>query len=159
MTNTLRNMMFVLAVGVLGAGLANAQPRLSIPAEESAPPPGVTLEEHQTYYAPDIDTVMPIQVYTEGMPVPLYERVVYRGTRKVCPDYVPYLVEVPLPQPKRGCVSCEPCFALVKICVPPCKVPCVRVRRDGYTLLYDFGESVVKVAVRRDGRVIVNYKS
>ncbi len=167
-----RSLLLVATAGLLGAGFVQAQPMLLGPGAPSyiestplpMPVPGafpVEPYQHETYYAPDIDAIQPIQEYTVGMPIVLYDRVVYRDTRRIHPAAVPYLVEVPLPPPRRarGCVDCPPSCAIVKICVPPCQTPCVRVRRNGHKLRYDFGKYSVDVLVRRDGRVIVNYNS
>jgi len=154
---------------VVGWGYVQAQPRMMVPPSpysnayapqysEVAPVPGQLPLDHEAYYLSDVPLEQPLQAYEVGAPIELYGRVIYRDTRKIHPAAVPYLVQVPLFQPRRaGCVTCPPCCVWVKICVPPCSEPCVKVRRNGHLLCYDFGRHSVKVVVRRDNRVIVNY--
>lgn len=163
-------------LAVTWTSIVQAQPRFQVapgpygaepmplPTFPAGPP---EIEDYSAYYAPDIDQIQPIAPFVEGQtefygqPMELYNRVVYRHPRQMHPHAVPYLVEVPLPPPRRraACRDCRPPCALVKICVPPCKTPCVRVRRCGYRLCYDFGKYEVYVAVRRCGRVIVSYSA
>lgn len=116
----------------------------------------------QAGYTPAV-TQQAVQPYVESAAPELYSNVIYRDLRKVAPCAVPYLVEVPVNQlccdPCTHCVSCEKVCVTIKLCVPPCKSPCVTVRRNGRKFIYDFGQHEVKVTVRRDGRVIVNYDS
>ena len=128
---------------LLLAGIVQAQPRFpsssDLQLSEPAPlpfAPGQPPLDHGAYYAPNIDQIQPITPYHEGgtyvggAMLELYPHVVYRDTRKIHPHAIPYLVEVPLPQPRRkGCLDCGPTCGYVKICVPPCETPCVRVRR------------------------------
>lgn len=154
----------LFCLGVLSLGYVQAQPLLMspgvVPYTESAPvpvPPGT--EPYETYYLPDMPPTQPVQPYVEGGLLELYPHVTYRDTRRIHPAAVPYIIQVPLHQPRRSCVECVPSCALVKICVPPCHEPCVGVRRDGHLLRYDFGKYSVRVVVRRNNQVIVNYGS
>ena len=129
-----------------------------MPMPPQAIPQGQPLD-HSAQYGPVETFDQPVVPYAEGQVVELYPNVVYRDLRHVHPCAVPYLIDVPLPQPRRsrGCTTCGPTCVTIKVCVPPCKVPCIKVRRRGYKLIYDFGKYEVNVIVRRTGRIIVNY--
>ena len=132
------------------APFPNSVPRQAVP---TLPP-----IDHTTQYAP-FDSEQPVQPYIESRPIELYQDVTYRDLRRVHPCAVPYLIDVPLPQPRRqrGCVQCGPTCVTIKVCVPPCTEPCVKVRRRGHKFIYDFGKYEVNVMVRPSGRIIVNY--
>ncbi|MBL4884792.1 MAG: hypothetical protein JKY95_09695 [Planctomycetaceae bacterium] len=133
-----------LTISTLLAGAAFAAPTL-------APQPG---------YIP-AESEQKLQPYVVAQAPELYSNVIYRDLRKVAPCAVPYLVQVPVEQlccdPCTHCLRTETVCVTIKLCVPPCKCPCVIVRRNGRKLIYDFGEYRVRVIVRNDGRVIVNY--
>ena len=133
-------------------------PELS-PAPEYAPEPGETL------YLPDPQDYQPLVPYQEnvlyGPPMPaLYPNVIYKDQHRKHPQAIPYVVEVPLWKPilrRRRANYCGPECATITICVPPCNEPCVRVRRFGHKLRYDFGKYEVDVVVHRNGRIVVDY--
>lgn len=167
----------VACAGVVCTSVVMAQPMLYAPGApymEASPPMVMPPAnsgplQYETYYGgvnpgampgavPGAEyQTLPIEPYMDAHAPQLYPNVVYRDVRKIHPHAVPYLVQVPLPQPRNPCLSCGPTCALVKICVPPCKEPCVKVRLFGHKLKYDFGKYEVDVVVRRDGRVIVDY--
>ncbi len=155
----------MLAGAAFAAGPTLVQPGTSyVPQGEVAPmPPQAVpdgqLTEHSAAYGTVESFEQPLVPYAEGRVVELYPNVVYRDLRSVHPCAVPYLIDVPLPQPRRsrGCVTCGPTCVTIKVCVPPCTTPCVKVRRHGRKFIYDFGKYEVNVMVRRTGRIVVNY--
>ncbi len=160
----------MLVGAAVAAGPTLLQPGATyVPQSEVAPVPvpmpsqaipGGQPVEHSAQYGPVESHEQPVQPYSEGQVVELYPHVIYRDLRRVHPCAVPYLIDVPLPQPRRSrgcCIECGPTCVTIKVCVPPCKIPCVKVRRHGRKLIYDFGKYEVNVMVRPSGRIIVNY--
>ncbi len=131
---------------------------MPMPLPAQAYPAGQPIE-HSTSYGPVESFDQPVVPYVEGRVVELYPNVVYRDLRRVHPCAVPYLIDVPMPPSRRsrGCTTCEPTCVTIKVCVPPCTTPCVKVRRHGRKLIYDFGKYEVNVLIRRTGRIVVNY--
>jgi len=98
-------------------------------------------------------TVMPA-----GAPVTLFDCVKYKDRRNIAPCAVPMIVSVPDPCACRSACdcSCGPQCVYVEICVPPCDCPCVKWKRCGEKLVYDFGKYEVEITSRK-GVVVVDY--
>ncbi len=117
----------------------------------------------EAYYAPTPtpDAAMaPTPIYSTPVyaapPMPLYTNVRYRQERKIHPCAKPMIVEAPNPC-YDPCDPCSPKCVVVEVCAPPCEVPCVKVRRCGDKLVYDFDNGyAVNVIVRRD-HLVVDY--
>lgn len=57
---------------------------------------------------------------------------------------------------KCGCCRPAPRCVQVKICVPPCGCPCVKVSKDGRRVKYDYGKYSVELK-SKNGKVTVDY--
>lgn len=150
----------IVLVAAVTATLSAADPlRAPGTAYEPQPTPAPGVEPIPVVVAktplPAIDQVKhdlpPIPMHVTHTPaaVPLFTNVKIRTPRHIAPCAVPQIVQVP--NPCSNC--CEPVF--VQICVPPCKSPCVTIKRSG-KITYDFGDYRVQVA-SRNGIVIVDY--
>ena len=98
----------------------------------------------------------------DGAPVPvagccseLFDRVCYKDKCKMAPCAEPMIVSV-LDPCSRKC-DCETKCVLVKICVPTCGCPKVKVTRSGRHTRYDFGKYAVDIFSNRNGTVTVDY--
>ncbi len=133
-----------------GAG-APAGPELFAQPAPLAPVP----EASAAKPSPDAAVVPPA---VEPQPAPqvveLYPCVVYRDERKIAPCAVPMIVAVPDPCAPKDC--CKPRCVYVKICVPPCGCPKVRVYKVLKKVRYDYGRYAVDITWRR-GRIRVDY--
>lgn len=89
----------------------------------------------------------------------LYHCVRYEDLRNIHPCAVTKIVSIKDPCWKPDPCSCEcqvaPCV-LVKICVPPCGCPKVRVTRNGGKVKYDYGKYEVEIT-SKNGVVKVDY--
>jgi hypothetical protein len=89
----------------------------------------------------------------------LFHCVRYEDLCNVHPCAVTKIVSIKDPCWKPDPCSCKcqvaPCV-LVKICVPPCGCPKVRVTRNGSKVKYDYGKYEVEISSRR-GVVKVDY--
>lgn len=103
----------------------------------------------------------------DSLPVPyevgeceLFPCVKYKDCRKIAPCAVPMIVSVKDPCAcKTVCNSCcEPKCVNVKICVPPCDCPDVKITRNGNRVTYCFGCYAVHIT-SKNGIVVVNYDS
>lgn len=98
--------------------------------------------------------------------VKLYHCVKYEDLHHIAPCAVPKIVAIvdPCYKPCRvkRCGCCRPCApppppcVYVKICVPKCGCPRVKVSRDGKRVKYDYGKYEVELA-SRNGKVYVDY--
>lgn len=119
----------------------------------------------------------PLQPIPDGPPVSmgaatgcdLFPNVKYHNTNKISPCAVPMIVGIKDPcAPKKKCSACAKCghtcdscaaapqCVYVKICVPTCGCPKVRVKRDGDKIRYDYGKYAIDV-VSRNGKIFVDY--
>lgn len=90
--------------------------------------------------------------------VELYHCVEYEDLDNVHPCAVPKIVSVKDPNACYDpCTCCEPGCVFVKICVPPCGCPKVKVKRHGRKVKYDYGDYRVEVESHSDGTVEVDY--
>jgi hypothetical protein len=149
-------------LAAVAAALPAAEP-LRVPTFNIEPTPAPGVEPIATSMPvivakqplPVIDQVseqlapIPMQVTQPQTVIALYHNVKVRTPGRMDPCAVPQIIQVP--NPCRGC--CDPVF--VKVCVPPCKSPCMTVGRFG-RITYDFGKYRVQVA-SRNGLVIVDY--
>jgi len=59
---------------------------------------------------------------------------------------------------KKTTCCCEtPKCVNVKICVPPCDCPKVKVTRHGFKTRYDFGKYAVDIISKPNGDILVDY--
>ncbi len=116
----------------LGAAATLGQPVLSVASPTPVP-----------------DAVSSPVVVSPSAAVPLYTNVKYRDERNIAPCAVPTIVMVPDPCNDCGCVA-------VQICVPPCETPCVKTKRCGHKVVYDYGKYSVEITSAR-GKVVVDY--
>ena len=98
----------------------------------------------------------------DGLPVvmapccsQLYSRVCYKQPRKIAPCAVPLVVSVLDPCSRK--FDCETKCVLVKICVPTCGCPRVKVTRCGRHTRYDYGKYAVDITSHRNGTITVDY--
>lgn len=91
----------------------------------------------------------PMVVSGPATAVPLYCNVKYKDERNIAPCAVPTIVMVPDPCNDCACVA-------VQICVPPCETACVKVKKCGHKVKYDYGKYAVEITSAR-GRVVVDY--
>jgi len=89
----------------------------------------------------------------------LFHSVRYEDLRNIHPCAVTKIVSIKDPCWKPDPCSCEcqvaPCV-LVKICVPPCGCPKVRVTRNGSKVKYDYGKYEIEI-YSKNGYVKVDY--
>ena len=89
----------------------------------------------------------------------LFHCVRYEDLRNIHPCAVTKIVSIKDPCWKPDPCSCEcqvaPCV-LVKICVPPCGCPKVRVTRNGSKVKFDYGKYEVEIS-SKNGIVKVDY--
>ncbi|MAG93050.1 MAG: hypothetical protein CMJ48_04805 [Planctomycetaceae bacterium] len=89
--------------------------------------------------------------------VELFQCVEYDDLDNIHPCAVPRIVQMPDP-----CACCDPCSCCkpkcvnVRICVPPCGCPKVRVTRKGNKVKYDYGKYEVELTVKK-GYIEVDY--
>lgn len=106
--------------------------------------------------APGGGTAAPVPA---APPVRLFQCVEVEDPDHIAPCAVPKLVKIVdpcwKPDPCSCCPQCPPCV-YVKICVPRCGCPKVRVSREGRRVKYDYGKYSVEVTSRK-GRVRVDY--
>jgi hypothetical protein len=88
-------------------------------------------------------------------PISLYECVRYKDLRNIHPCAVEKIVSIKNPC-YDPCDACSQPCVFVKICVPPCECYDTKCRRNGKTLVYDFGDYEVAVRVIGD-HVVVDY--
>lgn len=154
--------LFTIAAGLLvfaiTAPTEAGSPRLPTitlgnPAPSALPDPA-----YAPHIAPQPEVVYGGPVY-EGMPVApqttIFTDVKYRAERKIDSCAVPTFLCVPNPCYDK----CDPCSnpcVLVEVCVPPCKVARIKVRRRGDKLIYDYGRQEVTVTVRKRD-IVVRY--
>jgi len=101
----------------------------------------------------------------DGHEVPLYHCVEYDDLDHIHPCAVPKIVKIidPCYKPcdhRHACGCCRPCppprCVYVKICVPPCGCPRVKIRDGGRKVKYDYGDYAVEIE-SDDGVVEVDY--
>lgn len=89
----------------------------------------------------------------------LFHCVEYKDLDNIHPCAVPKIVSIvdPCWKPSKcGCCRPAPRCVQVKICVPPCGCPRVKVSKDGRKVKYDYGKYEVELEAK-DGRVEVDY--
>lgn len=98
----------------------------------------------------------------DGVPVALpadacefFEHVKYKNKRKIAPCAQTMVVSV-LDPCSRKC-DCETKCVQVKICVPTCGCPKVRVSRTGRHTRYDYGKYAVDIYSNRNGTILIDY--
>ena len=118
----------------------------------------VTLQEEVVPPAPAEEGSKP-PVAKASPTAGLFHCVRYEDLRNIHPCAVTKIVSIKDPCWKPDPCSCEcqvaPCV-LVKICVPPCGCPKVRVTRNGSKVKYDYGKYEVEIS-SRNGVVKVDY--
>lgn len=95
------------------------------------------------------------------MPMPrgcdLYDCVRYKNLGKIAPCAEPMIISIKDPCAPKKPNCCEPIRCVnVKICVPPCDCPKVKITRHGSKIRYDFGKYAVDV-ISRNGEILVDY--
>ena len=99
----------------------------------------------------------------DGIPMPVsdcqcgffYQRVRYKNKGRIAPCAETMVVSVIDPCSRR--YDCETKCVQVKICVPACGCPKVKVSRTGRHTRYDFGKYAVDIYSNRNGTVLVDY--
>lgn len=144
-----------------GNGLSRAlsfQDAAPIPGIRATPEAGSVINGAIVVPGPD-GAIMP---ELDGAPVPvasccseLFDRVCYKDKCKMSPCAEPMIVSV-LDPCSRKC-DCETKCVLVKICVPTCGCPKVKISRSGRHTRYDYGKYAVDIFSNRNGTVTVDY--
>ena len=145
-----------------GAGPGNLRPELGAPVLlGQTPSPAVPVPEPYPLPGAPVATMPP----ADGTPIPqravdceLFDCVKYKDLRNIAPCAVPMVVSV-----KDPCACIDPCDCRaapkcvnVKICVPPCGCPDVKLTRNGNKVKYDYGKYVIEITSRK-GIVVVDY--
>lgn len=90
--------------------------------------------------------------------VELFACVKYKDLHEIAPCAVPKIISVKDPCAcEDTCDCCDPKCVYISICVPPCECECVKVRKDGDRVKYDYGEYEVDVRVK-EGYIEVDYQ-
>lgn len=94
--------------------------------------------------------------------VQLFPYVKYEDPENVHPCAVTKIVAVPDPcarcrhHGRHRCAQCRPSCVYVRICVPPCGCPKVKVKHHGRKIEYDYGEYEVEIE-SKNGVIEVDY--
>lgn len=84
-----------------------------------------------------------------------YKRVCYKDKRKIAPCAETMVVSVIDPCSRK--YDCETRCVQVKICVPTCGCPKVKVTHNGRHTRYDYGKYAIDIFSNRNGTVTVDY--
>jgi hypothetical protein len=144
--------------GPILSGPDSFQDGTPIPGIGNAPSPDASFS-NPGFPGPGGPVILP---QVDGVPVPLascdcqfYDRVCYKDKKKIAPCAQTMVVSVIDPCSRK--YDCEKRCVQVKICVPPCDCPKVKVTRNGRHTRYDFGKYAVDIFSNRNGSIVVDY--
>jgi len=134
--------------------------------EPTRTPPGlvdpvVLRQDPAAELTPMPEASVPMAMPAEAGVIELFPCVTYKNECKIAPCAEPMIVSIKDPCICKPlcCTGCPPVRCVhVKICVPPCDCPNVKIKREGAKIRYDFGKYSVTIrSVPRKGEVIVDY--
>lgn len=85
----------------------------------------------------------------------LYDRVCYKDRKHLSPCAEPMIVSVIDPCSRK--YDCETRCVQVRICVPTCGCPKVKVSHNGRHTRYDYGKYAIDIYSNRNGTILVDY--
>lgn len=132
----------------------------TVPTAIFAPPPAPAADGAVPTPEPaggPVASAAPVASYGGGCCCP---NVRYSDLKNIAPCAVPKMIWIVDPCWKPAKCGCcrpakPPCIQ-VKICVPPCGCPCIKVSKDGRKIKYDYGKYEVEIT-SKNGRVRVDY--
>lgn len=101
---------------------------------------------------PEVDAA-PIPL--ESCPCDLYDRVCYKDKKHISPCAEPMVISVIDPCSRK--YDCETRCVQVKICVPTCGCPKVKISHNGRHTRYDYGKYAIDIYSNRNGSILVDY--